>query len=77
MGHKYQLDLTSIASQINSAVYEQNYQDGFTGWGYKQDLYRLKWILDDAIKRSPPYSGEQEWLREQEKKQVIKILSEK
>jgi hypothetical protein len=69
--------MTSIASQINSAVYEQNYQDGFIGWGYKQDLYRLKWILDDAIKRSPPYSGEQEWLREQEKKQVIKILSEK
>jgi len=77
MGHKYQLDMTSIASQINSAVYEQNLQDGFTGWGYKQDLYRLKWILDDAIKRSPPYSGEQEWLREQEKKQVIKILSKK
>ncbi len=79
MGHKYQLDMSTIASQINAAAYESGsaYNDGFIGWGYKQDLYRLKWILDEAIKRCPPFSGEAEWLREQEKKQVIKILSEK
>jgi len=79
MGHKYQVDVASIAGQINAAVYEQSsgYNDGFIGWGYKQDLYRIKWILDEALKRSPTYSGEQEWIREQEKKQVIKILSGK
>lgn len=74
MGHKYQLDVIDITSQINRAVYEQIYQDGYTGWGYKQDLYRIKWILDDAINRCPTYAGEQEWLREQEKKKVIRIL---
>lgn len=78
MGHKYQLDIASIAAQINAAVYEQTsgYNDGFISWGYKQDLFRLKWILDDAIKRSPEYGPEAEWLREHEKKQVIKILSD-
>jgi predicted glycosyltransferase involved in capsule biosynthesis len=79
MGHKYQIDTTLIAGQINSAVYEQTcgYNDGFVGWGYKQDLYRLKWILDDALKRCPVYSTEEEWLREHDKKKVIKYLSKK
>ena len=79
MGHKYQIDITSIAGQINSAAYECSspYNDGFVGWGYKQDLYRLKWILDDALKRCPTYSPEEEWLREHDKKKVIKYLSEK
>lgn len=79
MGHKYQLDMALIAGQINSAVYEQTsgYNDGFISWGYKQDLYRLKWILENALARCPTYGPEADWLREQEKKQVIKILSEK
>ena len=78
MGHKYQLDMTLIAGQINSAVYEVNsgYNDGFVGWGYKQDLYRLKWLLDDAIKRCNTFSPEDEWLREQEKQKVIRILKD-
>lgn len=78
MGHKYQLDMSSIAAQINAAAYEANssYNDGFISWGYKQDLYRLKWILDDAIKRCPSFSLENDWLREQEKQRVIKILKE-
>jgi predicted glycosyltransferase involved in capsule biosynthesis len=77
MGHKYQIDVTSIVGQINSAVYEQTsgYNEGFLSWGYKQDLYRIKWILEDALKRCPTYGPENEWLREQEKKQVVKILS--
>lgn len=77
MGHKYQINIAEIAGQINAAVYEQTsgYTDGFVGWGYKQDLYRLKQILDDALRRCPTYAPEQEWLREQEQKKIIKILS--
>jgi len=77
MGHKYQLNMAAMASQINAAVYEQTsgYNDGFVSWGYKQDLYRLKWLLDDAMKRCPIYGPEEEWLREQEKNRVVKYLS--
>jgi hypothetical protein len=78
MGHKYQINTVDIARQINTAVYECNsgYNDGFIGWGYKQDLYRLKWILDDAIRRCPIYATEHEWLREREKEHVIRILKD-
>jgi len=76
MGHKKQIDVASVVGQINAAAYECNspYNDGFIGWGYKQDLYRIKWILEDAIRRCPKYSPEPEWLREQEKQKVIKYL---
>ncbi len=78
MGHKYQLDMSLIAGQINAAAYEANsgYNDGYVSWGYKQDLYRLKWILEDAIKRCPQFAPEEEWLREQEKQKVIRILKD-
>jgi hypothetical protein len=79
MGHKYKIDINSIAGQINSAAYEScsPYNDGFVGWGYKQDLYRLKWILEDALNRCSKYAPEEEWLREHDKKKVIKYLSKK
>lgn len=76
MGYKKAYDISVAAREINAAAYECNSPrtDGFVGWGVKQDLYRLKWILDEAIKRCPTFSTEDEWLKEQEQKRIIKIL---
>jgi hypothetical protein len=51
--------------------------DGFSTWPIKQDLYQIKWAVDAALKDCPNYSGEAEWLKEQEQRQLIKILSKK
>ena len=77
MGFKKSWDVGDIVKQINCAAYECSdpRNDGFTSFYTKQDLYRIKGILDDALKRCPTYAGEEEWLREQEKKKVIRILS--
>jgi hypothetical protein len=77
MGFKYSYDITTAAREINSAAYDASsvMNDGFIAWGAKQDLYRLKWILEDALRRCPTFSFEKEWLREEEKKKVIRILS--
>jgi hypothetical protein len=77
MGFKYSYDITTAAREINSAAYDASsvMNDGFIAWGAKQDLYRLKWILEDALRRCPTFSLEEEWLREEEKKKVIRILS--
>jgi hypothetical protein len=77
MGYKKSWDIADVSRQINSACYECNdsRNDGFVSFGTKQDLYRIKWILEDALKRCPTFAGEDEWLREQEKKKVIRILS--
>jgi hypothetical protein len=78
MGHKYSYNITEAAREINAAAYDatNSRNDGYVAWGAKQDLYRLKWILEDAINRCPTFAPEADWLREQEKKKVVKILSE-
>ena len=78
MGYKKSWDVGSITSQIHSIARECSspYNDGYTAFGCKQDLYQLKELLDNIIRNSPTFSGEQEWLQEQEKKRIIKILKE-
>lgn len=78
MGYKKSWDVNSITSQIHSIAREcsSSYNDGYTAFGCKQDLYQLKELLDTVIRNSPTFSGEQEWLQEQEKKRIIKILKE-
>jgi len=53
--------------------------DGFVTWGCKQDLYRVKFALDEMLKKCPAYAGETEWLEEQrierEKQQVWNAIS--
>lgn len=83
MGFKYSYsanDMAATVRTINAIRYDASdiKLDGYISWGAKQDLWRLKWILDKALKDCPHFSStEDEWLREEEKKQVIKILSEK
>jgi hypothetical protein len=77
MGFKYSYDITNAVREVNACAYDATtpMNDGFIAWGAKQDLYRLKWILEDALRRCPTFSLEEEWLREEEKKKVIRILS--
>jgi len=77
MGFKFSYNITDAAREINSAAANScdSRNDGYVAWGAKQDLYRLKWILEDALRRCPTFAPEEEWLREQEKKKVVKILS--
>ena len=55
-------DLSACHAQVVSS-----YNDGFTAWACKQDLYRVKFELDQMLKDSPMFAGEQEWLEEQQR----------
>lgn len=48
--------------------------DGFTTWPCKQDLYRIKWAVDEMLDNMPTYSVEDEFLAEHEKELVWKAL---
>lgn len=77
MGFKKSWDIADISHQIHSLARECSslYNDGFTSFECKKDLYQLKQIIDAAITNSPNFGElEQEWLQEQEKKRIIKIL---
>ena len=52
------------------------YATGWNNWPCKQDLYRVKFALDEMLQKCPTYSVEQEWLNELEKEKVWKTLKE-
>jgi hypothetical protein len=77
MGFKKNWEVGDITSQVHSLAREISspYNDGYTQWHCKQDLYQIKQLVDQALARSPDFGDlEQGWLHEQEKKRIIKIL---
>ena len=70
-------DINGIANQIRSLSRECSspYNDGFTAFHLKQDLYQLKHIIDTALTEAPDFGQlEKDWLTDQEKKRIINIL---
>lgn len=66
-----------IANQVSALSRECSspYNDGFTAFEFKKDLYQIKFVVDQALKMAPDFGDmEQQWLTEQEKKRIIKIL---
>ena len=77
MGFKKGWDVADISHQIHSLAREcaSPYNDGFTAFECKKDLYQLKYIIDQSLLQSPDFGDlEQQWLTEQEQKRIIKIL---
>jgi hypothetical protein len=56
------------------------YVTGWNNWPCKQDLYRVKFAVDEMLQNTATFSGEQEWLAEQQlerdQKKVWKTLNE-
>ena len=77
MGFKKSWEVGDITSQVHSLAREISspYNDGYTQWHCKQDLYQIKQLVDQALSKSPHFGElEEKWLLEQEKKHIIKIL---
>jgi hypothetical protein len=72
-------NVDQITVELNRCAAEMNdwRNDGYAQWHCKQDLYRVKFELDRLLKSSPHFSMEREWLAEQQKQQVWKILNDK
>lgn len=68
-----------IISQIQSMYFAitDPRMDGFVTWPVKQDLYKIKWEIDEALSKCPNYHGEEEFLEEHNKEVTWKALNEK
>ena len=66
-----------IISQCQQMYHGANdpYMTGFVNWPCKQDLYRVKFAVDDMLSKTPKFIGEAEWLLEQEKDKMWKRLT--
>ena len=72
-------DVDKVAHEIWALTFEctNPHNDGFNAWSYKQDLYTIKFLVDDALKKCPEFTPEKEWLTKMEKQRIIKLLKDK
>lgn len=76
MGYRKSINVSVVIGQIRMAAYECSdiRTDSWIAFGIKQDLYKAKWAINEALKRCPVFVGEDEWLQEQEKQHIVEIL---
>ena len=65
-----------VISQCQQMYYGANdpMMTGFVNWPCKQDLYRVKFAVDEMLSKTPKFIGEAEWLLEQEQNKMWKVL---
>lgn len=70
MGYIKRWDTNDILVQINRAGAEccDSRNDGFVSWAIKQDLYKIKWQIEEILGLCPKFAPEDEFLAEREKK---------
>jgi hypothetical protein len=73
---KIDWDVNQVIGQCQKMYYGANdpYMTGFVNWPCKQDLYRVKFAVDEMLSKTSKFSGEEEWLLEQEQQQMWKLL---
>jgi len=71
-------DINKIYGEISKIAYAESdpRSTGFITWGCKQDLYQLKWFIEQKLSNCSTYAGEEEYLKEHEKKETWRILNE-
>ena len=76
MGFRKPLDYQQVHHQIYMAGVElhSSMNDGFVQWGIKQDLYKLKWLLDEIMADSPTFADEEEFLKLHEQVKMWRTL---
>jgi hypothetical protein len=76
MGYRKPMDYNQVSHQIYMTGVELNsrYNDGFTQSLMKQDLYKLKWLIDEIIADSPTFSDEEQFLKENEQRVMWRTL---
>jgi len=67
-----------IKNEISKISYAERdaFETGFITWSCKQDLYEIMWHVEEALGKCGTYAGEEEFLKEHDKKVMWKALKE-
>tara|TARA_B100002019_G_scaffold290311_1_gene307711 strand:+ start:162 stop:395 length:234 start_codon:yes stop_codon:yes gene_type:complete len=69
-------DICVSIKKITNAATDPR-QDGFVGWGCKQDLYEILWFVEDELEKCSTYVDEKEFVKKREQNKILKILGQK
>ena len=72
-------DVNEIISDCQKMYFGANdpYLTGWVNWPCKQDLYRVKFAVDEMLEKTGSFYGEEEWLEQQQKEKMWKVLNDK
>ena len=75
---KIDWNVNQVISECQKMYHGANdpYVTGWNNWPCKQDLYRVKFAVDEMLAKTSTFSGEAEWLEELEKEKVVRILKD-
>ncbi len=51
--------------------------DGYSAWHCKQDLLQVKYSLDKMLRDLPKFASEDDWIKQQEQREVWQHLTKK
>jgi hypothetical protein len=76
---KIDWDVDQVINQCQKMYFGANdpMMTGWNNWPCKQDLYRVKFAVDEMLSNTSKFTGEDEWLEEQAKLKTFNILKEK
>jgi hypothetical protein len=78
MGYKKPVsvpDIIACIRQLSSEI-QSPYNDGYTSFENKKDLWLIKEVLDELIENCPSFEGEEEWLTKREKERIVNYLKQ-
>ena len=69
-------NVEQVIAQCQKMYHAANdpHMTGFVNWPCKQDLYRVKFAVEEMLRNTSNFAGETEWLEEQKKQQMWKEL---
>ena len=59
--------------QWEGVMHDRNI-DGYNGWACKQKIYEVLWSAQEALEDAPNYVDEEEFLKEHDKDEMMRIL---
>lgn len=71
MSFKISWDADKIISELRACTAQASsyYNDGFSAWGCKKDLLRVKYALEEMLERCPTFSSEEQKFHDEMSKQ--------
>ena len=72
-------DVDKVISECQQMYHGANdpHVTGWNNWPCKQDLYRVKFAVDEMLGKTGSFYGEEEWLEQQQKEKMWKVLNDK
>jgi hypothetical protein len=74
MIHNWNVDQVIAECRKMYSGANDSYETGWNNWPCKQDLYRVKFAVEEMLQNTSKFIHEDEWLKEQEQQRMWKTL---